>query len=52
MALGEGGKPSAVGAGGHYEDRYVKTSQGWRIKRREVIPSTTELPPAQPRPAR
>jgi hypothetical protein len=41
--LGEGGKPSALLGGGHYEDQYVKTAEGWRIKRREFIPSKTTL---------
>jgi len=52
LDLGEGGKPSSVAAGGHYEDRYVKTAQGWRIKRRELIPSKTELPQRETRPTR
>jgi hypothetical protein len=42
--LGEDGKPSSVLEGGHYEDVYVKTDAGWRIKRREFIYSKTELP--------
>ncbi len=50
--IGEGGKPSALLGGGHYEDQYVKTADGWRIKRREFIPSKTELPPAPPRQGR
>ncbi len=49
LELGEGGKPSRPVGGGHYEDQYAKTSQGWRIRRRELIPSKTELPPAPPR---
>jgi len=52
LNLGEGGKPSSVGGGGHYEDRFVKTAQGWRIKRREVIPSKTQLPQREARPTR
>jgi len=51
--LGEGaGKPSTLLGGGHYEDQYVKTADGWRIKRREFIASKTELPPAPPRQGR
>ena len=50
--IGEGGKPSALLGGGHYEDQYVKTTDGWRIKRREFIPSKTELPPAPQRQGR
>jgi hypothetical protein len=52
LDLGENGKPSALLGGGHYEDLYVKTAAGWRIKRREFIPSKTELPPSPPREAR
>jgi hypothetical protein len=26
--------------GGHYEDSYVKTPQGWRIKERKYVPPT------------
>jgi hypothetical protein len=28
-------------SGGHYEDAYVKTSNGWRFKRREFVPSAS-----------
>ncbi len=42
--IGESGKPSTLLGGGHYDDQYVKTAGGWRIKRREFIPSKTELP--------
>ena len=52
IELGEGGKPSTLLGGGHYEDQYVKTAGGWRIKRREFIPSKTELPPAPQRQGR
>jgi hypothetical protein len=41
MDLGEGGKPNTIIGGGHYEDVYVKTPQGWRIKQRQFIPSKT-----------
>jgi hypothetical protein len=42
--IGEGGKPGAEwsNTGGHYEDRYVKTPQGWKFKRREYIPMKFE----------
>lgn len=40
--LGENGEPSSIFAGGHFEDVYVKTSDGWRIKRREFVPSRGE----------
>ena len=39
--IGQGGQPSSIFIGGHYEDVYVKTAQGWRFKRREFIPSRT-----------
>jgi hypothetical protein len=39
MNIGEAGKPNTVVEGGHYEDTYVKTPQGWRIKRREFFPA-------------
>src|SRR4029077_17030456 len=32
--IGENGKPSSIFLGGHYEDVYAKTPQGWRIKTR------------------
>jgi len=45
MEFGEDGQPPhQVVGGGHYEDVYVKTSQGWRIKQRTYIPSKTEPP--------
>jgi hypothetical protein len=37
--IGEGQKPGSIFIGGHYEDVYVKTAQGWRFRRREFIPS-------------
>jgi hypothetical protein len=37
--IGENGKPGAIFIGGHYEDIYARTAQGWRFKRREFIPS-------------
>jgi len=35
---GENGKPSTLFLGGHYEDTYVKTPDGWRIKTRRLFP--------------
>src|SRR4030081_521075 len=32
----EEGQPSSIYIGGHYEDVYVKTPEGWRIKRRDA----------------
>jgi len=38
--IGENDKPggSFSDVGGHYEDVYVKTAQGWKFKRREFVP--------------
>ena len=35
--IGESGKASSLFLGGHYEDTYVKTPQGWRIKTRQLF---------------
>jgi hypothetical protein len=35
---GENGKPSSVFLGGHYEDTYEKTPEGWRFKTRRLFP--------------
>ena len=42
--IAEGGKPGGEWSdtGGHYEDVYVKTAQGWKFKRREYIPMKFE----------
>jgi len=37
--LSENGKPGVVHQGGHYEDVYVKTAQGWRFKSRQMVRS-------------
>jgi hypothetical protein len=39
MRYGEAGRPNAVWGGGHYEDTYVKTPDGWRFKTRRFVPS-------------
>jgi SnoaL-like domain len=47
--IGEDDKPggSFSDVGGHYEDVYVKTSQGWKFKRREFVSMKFERrPPA------
>ena len=41
----EEGQPSSIYIGGHYEDVYVKTPAGWRIKRRDA---RAMGPPRQP----
>jgi hypothetical protein len=47
LDLGENGKPNNVIGGGHYDDVYVKTAKGWRIKEREFVASKTVLPPRE-----
>ena len=37
--IGEGGKPSALTGGGIYRDEFVKTSEGWLIKKRIYQPA-------------
>jgi hypothetical protein len=37
--IAQGDKPTSVNMGGHYEDVYVKTSAGWRIKSRHFFRS-------------
>lgn len=48
LQYGDADKPNVVWGGGHYEDTYVKTADGWRFKTRQFVPSqgTPEsLPP-------
>ena len=42
----ENGRPGAIQGGGRYEDVYVRTPAGWRIKTRTFVPS--KLGPRQP----
>ena len=44
--LGESGKPSTLTGGGVYRDTFVKTAEGWRIKKRVVQPAHS-VPPAK-----
>jgi hypothetical protein len=39
MRYRETGRPNAVWGGGHYEDTYVKTPDGWRFKTRRFVAS-------------
>ncbi len=39
LRIGDGERPNGVFGGGHYDDVYVKTPDGWRFKRRQFIPS-------------
>ncbi len=44
---GENGKASSLFLGGHYEDTYVKTADGWRIKTRRLFPPRAGPAPQQ-----
>src|SRR5262249_48142541 len=37
--IGDDGKPSRVYGGGHYDDVYERTRDGWRFKQRQFIQS-------------
>jgi hypothetical protein len=39
VEVGENGNPGVIQSGGHYEDEYIKTREGWRIDRRTFVPS-------------
>ena len=39
--IGESGQPSSIFLGGHYEDVYAKTPEGWRFNTRTFIASAT-----------
>jgi actinorhodin biosynthesis protein ActVIA len=47
LDIGEGGKPGTVFLGGHYEDTYVRTADGWRIKTRSLLPPKHGPQPVQ-----
>ena len=53
----EGGKPGRLFLGGHYEDIYVKTAEGWRYKSRTLFnanlgaEASSSAPPSEPMPA-
>lgn len=53
--IGESGQPSSIYLGGHYEDEYARTPEGWRFRTRAFIASVTggggsgaALSPARP----
>lgn len=54
LQYGDGDKPNVVWGGGHYEDTYVKTPDGWRFKTRQFVASqgTPESLPPQSAAAR
>jgi hypothetical protein len=39
LVFGDNGQPSRIFGGGHYDDVYERTAEGWRFKRRQLIPS-------------
>ena len=43
LTVGGQGKPPMIDHGGRYEDVYVKTAEGWRIKSRKYVRT---FPPA------
>jgi hypothetical protein len=50
LNIGENGQPSSINQGGHYDDIYVRTPQGWRFKMRNYMPSNWVPPqPCVPR---
>jgi hypothetical protein len=51
LRMGEGDRPNEIFGGGHYEDVYVKTRDGWRFKQRQFLPSQRP-PPGPPAAAR
>ena len=51
LRYGEDGKPNAVWGGGHYEDTYVKTPDGWRFKTRRFVASEGTAGALQPQTA-
>jgi hypothetical protein len=51
LQYGDADKPNAVWGGGHYEDTYVKTTDGWRFKTRRFVPSEGTPESLNPQPA-
>ncbi len=39
LRMGEPNLENAISGGGHYEDAYEKTANGWRFKTRQFVPS-------------
>jgi SnoaL-like domain len=47
--IGENGMPSSIFLGGHYDDVYARTAEGWRFKTRTFVSSASAVPaPAEP----
>jgi SnoaL-like domain len=51
LQYGDADKPNVVWGGGHYEDTYVKTADGWRFKTRQFVPSDGTPESLKPQPA-
>jgi hypothetical protein len=49
--VGENGKPSSLFLGGHYEENYIKTPEGWRMKNRRLFPPRSGPQPQDAAPA-
>jgi hypothetical protein len=47
LAFGNEGQNGSIVLGGHYEDEYVRTNDGWRFKSRRFFESRTSPPPPQ-----
>jgi hypothetical protein len=45
---GENGRPSTIFLGGHYEETYEKTADGWRFKTRRLFPPRSGAPTPPP----
>ena len=50
MFVDVGAKPPGITGAGKYEDTMVKTSQGWRFKKRQNFPDPPSAPAAAPAP--
>jgi SnoaL-like protein len=48
----DAGEKVLIEDGGHYEDVYTRTPQGWRFKSRSFVKTKPGTPPANPRPPR
>ena len=49
--FGRDGKPSSLSMGGHYDDVYAQTPEGWRFKSRNFVRGAFESEPAATVPA-
>ena len=49
--ISEKGEPGSIYLGGHYEDTYTKTQDGWRFKTRRLFPARPAIPAPAPTPA-